>query len=188
VITLHPLGFLLAVVFTVSMGGLIWWMLKLPPYLPAPVAKARVSVEAVKHILVPTIGTIFAGREVELACRLGEEQKAEILLAYLLEVPRTLPLGAPMPEEEAKAREALKMAKTIVDLHGLPSRTEIMRARVAGERISQAAREQDMDMIIVGMRPGMGLPYEAFARTVDVLMRKAPCELLIDRVTGEGPA
>jgi hypothetical protein len=28
----------------------------------------------------------------------------------------------------------------------------------------------------------MGLPYEAFARTVDVLMRKAPCELLIDRV------
>jgi nucleotide-binding universal stress UspA family protein len=181
-IPIHPLGFILAVVFAVSMGGLMWWMLRVPPYLPAPVAKARVSVEAIKRILVPTVGTVFAGREVELACRLGEDQKAEILLGYLLEVPRTLSLGAPMPQEEAKAREALQLAKTIVDLHGLPSRTEILRARVAGERITQAAREEDIDLIIVGMRPGMGLPYEAFARTVDVLMRKAPCELLIDRV------
>jgi nucleotide-binding universal stress UspA family protein len=180
--TLHPLGFILAVVFAVSLGGLMWWMLRVPPYLPASVARARVSVEAIKRILVPTVGTVFAGREVELACRLGEDQKAEILLAYLLEVPRTLPLGAPMPQEEFKAREALELAKTIVDLHGLPSRIETLRARVAGERIAQVAREQDIDMIIVGIRPGMGLPYEAFARTVDVLMRKAPCELLIDRI------
>jgi nucleotide-binding universal stress UspA family protein len=181
-IAIHPLGFILAVVFAVSMGGLMWWMFRVPPYLSAPVARARVSVEAIKRILVPTVGTVFAGREVELACRLGEDQKAEIFLAYLLEVPRTLSLGAPMPQEEVKAREALELAKTIVDLHGLPSRMETLRARVAGERIAQVASEQDIDMIIVGMRPGMGLPYEAFARTVDVLMRKAPCELLIDRV------
>jgi nucleotide-binding universal stress UspA family protein len=187
-INIHPLGFVMAVVFGVSLGGLIWWMFRIPPYLPAPVAKARVSVEAVKKILVPAVGPIFAGREVELACRLGEEQKAEIFLAYLLEVPRTLPLEAPMPQEEAKAKEALELAKTIVDLHGLPSRMEVLRARVAGERIAQVAGEQGVDLIIVGMKPGMGLPYEAFARTVDVLMRKAPCELLIDRVTEEAAA
>jgi nucleotide-binding universal stress UspA family protein len=180
--TIHPLGFILAVVFAVSMGGLMWWMLRVPPYLPAPVAKARVSVEAIKRILVPTVGTMFAGREVELACRMGEDQKAEILLAYLLEVPRTLPLEAPMPQDEAKAREALELAKTIVDLHGLPWRMEILRARVAGEKIAQVAREEDIDLIILGIRPGRGIPYEAFTRTVDVLMRKAPCELLINRV------
>ena len=185
-ITIHPLGFILAVVFAVSMGGLMWWMLKVPRSLSAPVAKARVSVEAIKRILVPTVGNVFAGREVELACRLGQEQKAEILLAYLLEVPRTLNLGAPMPQEESKAREALELAKTIVDLHGLPSKMEILRARVAGEKIAQAALEEDIDMIIVGMRPGMGVPHETFARTVDVLLRKAPCELLIDRVIEEG--
>jgi nucleotide-binding universal stress UspA family protein len=184
-ITIHPLGFILAVIFAVSMGGLMWWMLRVPRSLSAPVARARVSVEAIKRILVPTIGNVFAGREVELACRLGQEQKAEILLAYLMEVPRTLPLDAAMPEEETKAKEALEMAKTIVDLHGLPSTMEVLRARVAGEKIAQTAREQEVDMIVVGMRPGMGLPHEAFVRTVDVLMRKAPCELLIDRVTEE---
>ena len=46
--------------------------------------------------------------------------------------------------------------------------------------------QQDVDMIVVGMKPGMGIAYDAFARTMDVLMRHAPCELLIDRVTGEG--
>jgi len=187
-IAIHPIGFILAVVFAVSMGGLMWWMLKVPRSLSAPVARARVSVEAIKRILVPTIGNVFAGREVELACRLGQEQKAEILLAYLLEVPRTLPLDASMPEEETKAREALELARTIVDLHGLPSTMELLRARVAGEKIAQTAHEKEVDMIVVGMRPGMGLAHEAFVRTVDVLMRKAPCELLIDRVVEEATA
>jgi nucleotide-binding universal stress UspA family protein len=188
VIAIHPLGALLAVVFAVSMGGLIWWMLRVPPYLSAPVAKARVSVGAIKRILVPTLGSVFAGREVELACRLGQDQKAEILLAFLLEVPRTLPLGAPMPDAEVKANEALKMAKTIVDLHGLPSKVQVLRARVAGEEIVRAASEQEVDMIVVGMRAGMGLAYETFTRTMDVLLRRAPCELVIDRVTKEAAA
>ena len=187
-ITIHPLGFILAVVFAVSMGGLMWWMLRVPPPMSAPVAKARVSVEAVKRILVPTVGTAFAGREVELACRLGEGQKAEIQLAYVLEVPRTLSLGASMPDEEARGLEAMKLAKTIIDLHKLPSTMKVLRARIAGQGIVQEALQQDVDMIVVGMKPGMGIAYDAFARTMDVLMRHAPCELLIDRVTGEGTA
>jgi nucleotide-binding universal stress UspA family protein len=184
-IAIHPLGFILAVIFGVSMGGLMWWMFRVPRSLPAPVARARVSVEAIKRILVPTVGNVFAGREVELACRLGEDQKAEILLAYLLEVPRTLPLDASMPEEEGRAKEALEMAKTIVDLHKLPSTMKVLRSRVAGQEIVRAADEQGVDMIIIGMKPGMGVALETFSRTIDVLMRKAPCEVLIDRVTEE---
>ena len=187
-LTIHLLGFIFAIVFAVSMGGLMWWMFKVPPHLAAPVAKARVSVEAVKRILVPTVGTVFAGREVELACRLGEDQKAEIQLAYVLEVPRTLNLGAPMPDEEARGLEAMKLAKTIIDLHKLPSTMKVLRARVAGQGIVQEARQQDVDMIVVGMQPGMGIAYDAFARTMDVLMRQSPCELLIDRVTKEASA
>ncbi len=179
-ITFHPLGTLLALIFALSLGAMIWWMFRVPPYLPAPVAKARVSVEAIKRILVPTVGPVFAGREVELACRLGQEQKAEILLAFVLEVPRTLPLGASLPAAEEKAKKALDLAKTIVDLHKLPSQAEILRARVAGEEIVRKASEHEVDMIVVGMKPGM--PYDSFTRTLDVLMRKAPCELVIDRV------
>jgi nucleotide-binding universal stress UspA family protein len=93
-----------------------------------------------------------------------------------------------MPDEEARGMEALKLAKTIIDLHRLPSTMKVLRARIAGQGIVQEALEQEVDMIVVGMRPGMGIAYDAFARTMDVLMRHAPCELLIDRVTGEGTA
>lgn len=185
---IHPLGLLMALIFALSMGGLIRWMFRVPAYLPASVARARVSVEAIKRILVPTVGTIFAGREVELACRLGEDQKAEISLVYVLEMPRTLPLDAPMPAEEEKGQEALKMAKTIVDLHRLPSKIKIIRARTAGQEIVREAAEQDVNLIIIGMKPGMGLTHETFARNIDILMRKAPCELLVDHLTEQGAA
>ncbi len=185
---INPLGLMLAVVFAVSMGGLMWWMFKVPPHLAAPVAKARVSVEAVKRILVPAVGTAFAGREVELACRLGEDQKAEIGLAYVLEVPRTLSLDAPLPDEEARGIEALNLAKTIVDLHGLSSTMKGLRARVAAQEIAREAADQGADMIVMGMKPGIGIAHEDFCRTMDVLIRKAPCELLIDRVVGGGKA
>jgi nucleotide-binding universal stress UspA family protein len=65
---------------------------------------------------------------------------------------------------------------------------KVLRARIAGQGIVQEALQQDVDMIVVGMRPGMGIAYDAFARTMDVLMRHAPCELLIDRVTKEASA
>src|SRR4030043_986761 len=84
------LGALLAFVFATSMGILLWWMLNVPRAIPLAAAKARRAVGAIKKILVPTSGTLYSERGIELACRLGEEQKAEIYLVTVLEVPRTL--------------------------------------------------------------------------------------------------
>ena len=68
-----------------------------------------------------------------------------------------------MPEEEGRAKEALEMAKTIVDLHKLPSTMKVLRSRVAGQEIVRAADEQGVDMIIIGMKPGMGVALETFS-------------------------
>src|SRR5512136_263851 len=102
------LGGLLASVFAVSMGVLLWWMLHVPRAIPQAAAKARRAVGAIKRVLVPTSGTVYSERGIELACRLGEEQKAEIYLINVIEVPRTLPMEAPMPEAESRAQEILK--------------------------------------------------------------------------------
>ena len=82
-------GALLAFFFAVSMGTLLWWMLHVPRAIPLAAAKARRAVGAIKKILVPTSGTFYSEKGIELACRLGEEQKAEIYLVTVLEVPRT---------------------------------------------------------------------------------------------------
>ena len=105
------LGALLAFIFAASMGILLWWMLHVPRAIPQAAAKARRAVGAIKKILVPTSGTPYSERGIELACRLGEEQKAEIYLVNVIEVPRTLPLEAPMPDAEAKAEDIIKRGR-----------------------------------------------------------------------------
>ncbi len=74
------IGAFLAFIFTASMTALLWWMLHVPRAIPQAAAKARRAVGAIKRVLVPTSGTLYSERGIELACRLGEEQKAEIYL------------------------------------------------------------------------------------------------------------
>lgn len=176
------LGIFLAVVFAGSLGSVIWWMLHPPPTIPLAVAHARRSVGALKSILVPTIGAPHSDRGVELACRLGAEQKAEVHLVYVIEVPRILPLGAPLPEAETAAREALERAAQIVKLRGLTPILHIERAREAVEGILRVAKQTDSDAIVVGLRSEVGPTEALLGRTTDALLRRAPCEVVVDKM------
>jgi len=179
------LGVLLAFVFVLSMGTLLWWMLHVPKAIPLAAAKARRAVGAIKKILVPTSGTFYSGKGIELACRLGEEQKAEIYLITVLEVPRTLPLEAPLLEAEAQAKDFIKRGEEIVSLRGLPTKGEVRRGRVAGEEIIRAARDWDADMIVMGIRSKIRMAQEILGRTSDIVLRRAPCEVIVDRLSAE---
>ncbi len=176
------LGALLAGLFTISLGGLLWWMLHPPKQIQSAVAKARHAVGAFKRILVPTSGVSYSEKAIELACRLGVEQKAEILLTYVLEIPRTLPLNAPIPQAEKEAQEALNRGKEIVELHRLTPILRLERAREAGEGIVKIARDNDVDVIVLGMRPTWRGSQTGWGKTTDLLLRKAPCEVVIDKL------
>ena len=175
------IGLIIALAFTVSLSWIMWWMLHPPAQVTAAVAKARRSVDAIKRILVPTHGMPYSDRGVELACRLGAEQNAEIVLTYILEVPRTLPLGAEIPREEEKAKDALTRAESIVKIHGLPVICKMERAREAAEEIIRSAKEYDVDIIVMGVRPRLNPAQMVIGRTTDILLRRAPCEVIIDR-------
>jgi len=179
------LGAFLAFVFAASMSALLWWMFHVPKAIPLAAAKARRAVGAIKKILVPTSGTAYSERGIELACRLGEEQKAEIYLVTVLEVPRTLPLEAPMPEAEAKADEIIKRGESIVTLRGLQAKGEVRRGRMAGEEIIRAARDWEADLIVMGTRTEIRRAQEILGRTSDLILRRAPCEVIVDRLSAE---
>jgi nucleotide-binding universal stress UspA family protein len=175
------LGALLALLFTGSMGGLLWWMLHPPAPVTAEVAKVRRSVGAARRIVVPTLGAIYSERGVELACRLGAEQEAEILLTYVIEVPYTLPLEAPLPQAEGKARAALDRGAELVEQHGLPFRAIVERARRAGEGITRVARDEDADMIVMSIRPRREAANKIMGKTTEWLLEHPPCEVIIDK-------
>jgi nucleotide-binding universal stress UspA family protein len=176
------LGVVLAVVFAVSMGGLLWWMLHPPAQIQPAVAKARHAIGAFKRILVPTSGVPYSEKGIELACRLGAEQKAEIVLTYVLEIPRTLPLNAPIPEAETQANEALERGKEIIELHHLVPVLRLERAREAGEGIVKVAKDNEVDVIVLGIRSTWRGSQNIWGKTTDILLRKAPCEVIIDKL------
>ncbi len=177
------MGAVLAFFFAASMGVLLWWMFNVPRAIPLAAAKARRAVGAIKKILVPTSGTPYSERGIELACRLGEEQKAEIYLVNVIEVPRTLPLDAPLHEAEVKAEDVIKRAEEIVILRGLPVKAEVKRGRVAGEEIIRVARDLDADVIVMGIRSEIRMAQEILGRTSDLVLRRAPCEVILDKLS-----
>jgi len=178
-IHLNAIGLMLAITFVLSMGGLLFWMFRVPVLIPSAAAKARRSVGALKRILVPTLGREYTERAVELACRLGEEQKAEIVLVYVIEVYRTMPLDMPLPKAEEKARESLERAKEIVNLRGLKEEVRIERARESAEGIIRAAKDFDADLIVLGFH--QDFQSITLSHTLESILKGAPCEVIIDR-------
>ena len=182
-----PLGIVIAVVFLVAMVGLLRWMFRVPRPVREEVARAHRAPDILRRILVATIGTFESQRAVELACRLGHEQQAEIILVYVVEVPRTLGLGASLPGVEEKAREALDTAAEIVRLHGLEPRPIVWRARLSGDGVIAAARDNNADIIVIGVGPRRSRVTGGWGRTSDVLLQRAPCEVVFDKLPeGEG--
>ncbi len=179
------LGLIIAGVFLTSIVSLLWWMLHVPPIIPQIAARARREVEALKSILIPTQGMAYSERGVEVACRLGAEQSATLIFTYIVEVPRTLPLNAEMQDEDKNAREAITHAEELATLHKMKSVSLIVRSRSAGEEIVKLAKEQDADVIIMGIRQHVGLKENILGRTSDTILRKAPCEVIIDKLPGE---
>jgi nucleotide-binding universal stress UspA family protein len=172
-------GLLAAVVFTGSLVTVLAWLLAVPKPVPAVAAHARRIISSIRRIVVPLEAQTNWERAVELACRLGEDQKAEVVLTSVVEVPFTLSLNAPMMRAEREANDLIERALTIVNNHELPARTKVERARQMGEGIARLARDEDADLIVMAApRPRRGLPGAA-GRTLDTLLHRAPCEVII---------
>ena len=180
-LVLHPLGTLLAVLFTVMMAVLILWMVRVPAPVTIEVAHARRSVSGIARILVPTRGTEHDERATELACRLGQEQKSQIIIIYVVEVPLTLSLGARMPEEEHRAEESVRRSSEIVKAHNLEAITRIERDRDAGRGILRAAGDLDADLVVIGMDPERSHFSDPLGHTIETLLRRGNLEVIVDK-------
>jgi len=182
------IGAFLALFFASAMIFIIRWLLAVPPPIPQVAAHAKRTVSAIRKIVVPTNMHTYWERAVELACRLGETQKAEIVLMYVIEIPFTLSLDASMTKAEKTGQEILQKAASIVENHGLSSRTLIERARQAGEGIARLAKDVDADLIVMATpKIRKGLP-SMVTRTIEILLHRAPCEVIIDAVTASTEA
>jgi APA family basic amino acid/polyamine antiporter len=130
-------------------------------------------------ILVPMkLGEI--GEEmVATAVKLAQERNAAVEALYVIRVPLDQPLDAPMTEQEERAWASISEAKLLGEDHGVEVRGETVRARSIGDAIVSEAKRTGADLIVLGSAPRWRRQSRFFSPTVDYVLRKAPCEVLI---------
>jgi basic amino acid/polyamine antiporter, APA family len=154
-----------------------------------------------ERILVPIFGTELDDDIVATAGRLAaaDEDRSDELpgarldVIYVVEVPMTLPLDAPLPpEREEAARQALKRAKEVgEEYESVEVHTELLPARSIGAGIVEMARRTAAEAIVMGGEPptkirggavlggiGTARPDEVGAAT-EYVLKKAPCRVLL---------
>jgi len=133
-----------------------------------------------RRILVPMkLGDI--GEEmVATAIALAKDSGAEVEAVTVVRVPRRFQLEGPLPPDVAERVEAsLEEARMLGEDHGVEVRTEVVRARSIGHAIVEEARARDVDLIVVGSSPRWRRQSRFFSPTVDFVLRRAPCEVLV---------
>lgn len=134
-----------------------------------------------RRILVPVVGESNDDLAVELACGLVGGPDAQIWVVYVIEVRRSLPLGADLPEEVSRAEAALARTEGLCKPTAAHLETEILQARLAGPAIIDEAEKRGVELIIIG------LPYRLHFRGFDLgetaryVLKNAACPVWLCR-------
>ena len=159
-------------------------------------------------ILVPVFGTPLdddivgtAGRLADAADKPGETPP-HLEVIYVIDLPLTVPLDAPPPRDMMKrANQALVRAQEVgEEYETVEVATSVVRARGLGAGIVAAARERDIDVIVMGAEPptrirggavlggiGGSRPAEVGPVT-EYVLRKAPCRVLLTAPAADADA
>jgi APA family basic amino acid/polyamine antiporter len=130
-------------------------------------------------ILVPLkLGDI--GEEmVATAVKLAEDSSAKVHALHVVRVPLDRPLTDELAEEEEQSTESIAEAKLLGADYGVEVEGHIVRARSIGDAIISEAQRLGVDLIVLGSAPRWRRQSRFFSPTVEYVLRKAPCEVLI---------
>ena len=148
----NPIGIACAFFVLGSVAATVWWMLH------PPVSKAERAAQETEQDVRQIIGSViivFAERihsehMMSLAVRLARRERVEVLAAYIIEVPHTLPMSAEMEEEKRHALDVLQTAEAIGRRNDVEIEKEVRTARRVHEAVLELARERDAHLIVIG--------------------------------------
>jgi nucleotide-binding universal stress UspA family protein len=148
---------------------------------------------AYRSIVVPLLDLEETEHALALACRLAADRGARVVMVAPLVVERELPLDAHFEQERAELEARLEVAAGAVSADGVTLRREIVRTRPGqvGEDVARIAAEHRAELLVVGAPVESRRGFRrAFSRDILLLLRVAPCRVLIATgpVAGHGSA
>jgi anti-anti-sigma regulatory factor len=134
----------------------------------------------VDPVLVSLSGESVDEDAIEMAAGIAKHRGSTLCLVYLIKVPRSLALTAPLPEREAEAKRVLSAAEAVSKRIGAKP---IYRAqRVRGPHLGLAELATQLDaQLIVYVLPREVTVTIASAESLGELLEHASCEVVLYR-------
>jgi APA family basic amino acid/polyamine antiporter len=158
-----------------------WVRAPLTETVKAPPAFGAALALEYRRILVPVVPGRPSDDALDLACRLAAERGARVVALTVIEVPLELPLEAELRYAERQAHEELDEAVAVGDSYGVRVVGRLVRGRNASAEIVREAERRGTEIIVLGS-PRKELTSRrrgVFGSTVDRVMRKAPCRVMV---------
>ncbi len=130
-------------------------------------------------ILVPMKLGAIGEEMIATAVKLAGDRRAHVEALYVIRVPLDQPLEAELHDQEEAATASLAEARILGADHGVDVEGETIRARSIGDAIVQEATRRGNDLIVLGSAPRWRRQSRFFSPTVEFVLRKAPCEVLV---------
>jgi len=140
-----------------------------------------------KKILVPTDFSPASKKAFSYALRFAEQLGSELTLLHVLEpeTPLTLagrpPAAAFSEQQLADVEEALRALVAFARTAGVAGTRSTLRTGVATHEIIEAAKELDVDLIVIATHGFTGWKHFAIGSTAERVARAAPCPVLVVR-------
>jgi len=145
----------------------------------SPDEQVFADVPQFQRILVPMKLGIIGEEMAATAVKRAGEHGAAVEALHVIEVPLDRELDAAMIDEEERAEASLAEAKLLGNELGVEVIGTTLRARAIGKAIVERARQTNTDLIVLGSSPRWRRQSRFFSPTVDYVLRRAPCEVLI---------
>ncbi len=116
---------------------------------------------------------------VALACQLSQGMDADLVALHVVVVPPATPLEAPDEPIDHAGKEVLALAKGVAGKFSRPLATELLRAREVCEAIVGVAKEESVDLLVMGHRKPHPLSEMVLGGTVKYVAHHAPCRVIV---------
>jgi nucleotide-binding universal stress UspA family protein len=176
-----PVGILIAFFVLGAISATLYWMLHPPTTTAerAATATEREVDQLIGSVIIAFSQEIHSEYMMSLAVRLARRERAQLLAAYVIEVPHTLPLDAVMERERREALGVLQVAESIGRKNSVEIKTDISVARNVAQGVLELAKRYDAHLIVLGAYREGKYTGAPLGRAIEVIAAQAPCDVLI---------
>lgn len=136
---------------------------------------ALVEGKAKPAVLVPLIGAWQ--KAIQFAANEASSRRTELHLLYILQIPRNLPLGVPVPEAEQEALHVLSEAEKALKRRGVTIRRLTTRARDVIEGAAKFASETKPELVVLAYLKSELAREGNQIGIIRTMCQEAPCDV-----------